>query len=558
MTRFGKLRMEGGKSMNVLADNKVYEILNMEVVLDKINPLSPYGIKEKRVMRSYRPGDEQALEREYDIMDYLEDYYTSKKLFSVLTHIKDISESIYRAEKGEVLTTVELFEVKNFSILVEKTRSILKENCPFHEIRAKSLSDIVRLLDPGDEGLNTFYIYDSYSKELESIRKEKNNLNRKIKEIKTEIKNSLKKDYDVRINLKGDISLGKTEAELIDKMDKDSRIYPSSESGTGITYSIKNTAKIDEMLLEMNRLKVLEEEEEYRIMAKLSEKIGECSDRFYIDFKAIGKIDLVLAKLREAKVTNSIRPEIIKDHRIIINEGRHLKTQEALEKKNKSYVPVSVKLDRPATCITGANMGGKTVSLKMIGLTAAAAALGLHVPCRSCTMGLSQNIFISIGDEQSVEKGLSTFGAEIFNIKRALEKADERCLILIDELAGGTNPVEGYAITKSIIGYLAERKSISVVTTHFDGAAGEGVRKLQVAGLRDADMEEIRKNLTENPEKGMDIIGENMDYRLIAADSISQVPRDAINIAELMGLQEEVIDSANEILKGSDIVEKQT
>ena len=542
--------------MNLLADKKVYEILNMDVVLDKINPLSSYGIREKRDMRSYRPGDEEALEREYDLMDYLEEYYTSKKIFSVLTHVKDISESICRAEKGQVLSTVELFEVKNFSMLIEKTSSILKGDCPFDEIRVKSLSDIVKLLDPGGEGLNTFYIYDSYSDKLQATRKEKNILNRKIKEIKTQVKNSLKKDYELRINLKGDISLNKTETELIGKMDQDSRIYPSSETGTGILYSIKNTAEIDEMIVEINKLKLVEEEEEYRIMAKLSEKIGECSDRFYIDFKAIGKIDLVLAKLRESKVTSSIRPQIIKDHRIIINEGRHLKTQEALINKNKSYVPVSVKLDRPATCITGANMGGKTVSLKMIGLVAAAGALGLHVPCKSCSLGLSQNIFISIGDEQSVEKGLSTFGAEICNIKRALERANERCLILIDELAGGTNPVEGYAITKSIIGYLADKKSISVVTTHFDGAAGEEVQKLQVAGLKDTDMEDIRKNLTENPQKGMDIIGQNMDYRLIAADSMGQVPRDAINIAELMGLQEEIIDSANKILKGSDIVEK--
>lgn len=124
-------------------------------------------------MRSYRPGDEEALEREYDLMDYLEKYYTSKKLFSVLTHVKEISESIYRAEKGEVLTTVELFEVKNFSMLVEKTRSILKDDCPFVEIRTESLEDIVRLLDPGEEGLHTFYIYDSYSEKLKSIRKEK-------------------------------------------------------------------------------------------------------------------------------------------------------------------------------------------------------------------------------------------------------------------------------------------------------------------------------------------------------------------------------------------------
>lgn len=82
--------------MNLLADKKVYESLNIDVILNKINPLSPYGMKEKKGMRSYRPGDEEELEREYDLMDYLNHYYLDKKLFSVLTHVKDISESIDR------------------------------------------------------------------------------------------------------------------------------------------------------------------------------------------------------------------------------------------------------------------------------------------------------------------------------------------------------------------------------------------------------------------------------------------------------------------------------
>ena len=258
----------------------------------------------------------------------------------------------------------------------------------------------------------------------------------------------------------------------------------------------------------------------------------------------------MLAKLRQAKTTDSKPPNIIKDHRIEITNGRHLKTEEVLARKNRSYTAVSIKLDRPATSITGANMGGKTVTLKMIGQIACAVALGLYVPAEACTIGLSGRIFVSIGDEQSVEKGLSTFGAEIQNLAEAFKHVNDRCLILIDELAGGTNPVEGFAITKSIINYLSDKHSISVITTHFDKAADIGVQKLQVSGLKKIDMRELEKELLENPGKGMDIITDNMDYHLMPADDVEEVPKDAINIAELMGMQREIVALAKKYMEG--------
>jgi dsDNA-specific endonuclease/ATPase MutS2 len=524
-------------------------------LLNKINPLSPYGKAKKKEMPVYRPGQEDLLKNEYNLMAYLDNYYVDRDVISMLNHVKDITESIKRAESGEVLTAVELFEIKNFSLQTTRVHKTFRDNKFHDDIRIENLMDVLELLDPAGEKLNTFYVYDDYSDKLKLIRAEKSQTSHLIKKIKKDIKDSIQDDYQLKASLKGDIYLNKSEQALIRMLDEDKRLYCSDQTVSQMVFNIKNTEELDSLDSRLNELKAQEEDEEYEVLKHLSMEVGTRNRKFKNNFDAIGKIDLVLAKLRQAKTTDSRPPIIIKEHKIEIINGRHLKTEEVLSKKNKGYTPVSIKLDRPATSITGANMGGKTVTLKMIGQIAYAAALGLYVPADRCTIGLSGKIFISIGDEQSVEKGLSTFGAEILNLAEAFKNVNDRYLILIDELAGGTNPVEGYAITKSIIGYLSDKNSISVITTHFDKAAGNEVQKLQVAGLKKINLKQLEQELLDNPGKGMDIITDNMDYQLITAVDDDKVPKDAINIAELMGLQKEIIDQAKNILKGSEFIE---
>jgi len=153
---------------------------------------------------------------------------------------------------------------------------------------------------------------------------------------------------------------------------------------------------------------------------------------------------------------------------------------------------------------------------------------------------MNEFIYISAGDEQSIDMGLSTFGAEIRSVKEALMKSEEKGLILIDELARGTNPHEGYAISKAIINYLKDKPGMALITTHFDGLAGEGIRHLQVKGLRDIDFKSI---------KDPDAVSEYMDYTLIEVEGESKVPQDAINISRLMGIPEEILRQAEGIMK---------
>jgi len=225
---------------------------------------------------------------------------------------------------------------------------------------------------------------------------------------------------------------------------------------------------------------------------------------------------------------------------LVLKNGRHPLVEAGLRKKGKAFTPVSVSLNQGVALITGANMGGKTVSLKMIGLLAAMAQYGFLVPADHMELSMNAFIYISAGDEQSIDLGLSTFGAEIRSIKEALLKSEEQGLVLIDELARGTNPHEGYAISKAIINYLSDKPCITVITTHFDGLAREGIRHLQVKGLRNIDFQSIK-----DPEA----ISEYMDYTLIEVESESRVPQDAIKISRLMGVPEEILKNAEEIMQ---------
>ncbi|HSH34725.1 MutS-related protein, partial [Schnuerera sp.] len=269
----------------------------------------------------------------------------------------------------------------------------------------------------------------------------------------------------------------------------------------------------------------------------------------YKNISSIGKIDFVLGKAYFGVKINGVKPKITKDHSINIIDGRHPKVEESLNKNKLKYTPITLELKEGVTCITGANMGGKTVSLKLVGLLTAMAQHGLLVPAKEMTLGLNNFIKASIGDLQSTDKGLSTFGGEIKLIQEAIEIADNKGLILIDELANGTNPEEGYAISKAVVEFLLDKNSITMLTTHYDNIGNmDKVVHLQVIGLSNMELEELKSKLKNLDEQKTNIINKFMDYRLRTVDKTKTVPKDALNIARIMGLDPEIIEKAVKLI----------
>ncbi len=528
-------------------DQATKESLDFQYILNNISTLTPYGAMHKARLKAYLPSEEEKLRIE---LEKIEKFIPIRREFNnVLSRIKDLRTSIRRAMDRFVLTEVEIFEIKNFLFAIrDLSRIIDRYNVPvFSNTEILPVVELERRLDPEDTGISSFYIYDSYSEKLKKLRGDKRSLDREIRLKKKEIKENIKVDLNLDVRPDGSVVVQKSDKDLIKRLETYENLIYISETYMNVKFSIRPTEEIKTMEREVNSLKEKEEKEELFIRERLSREIANKRRDLFKNISGIGRLDLLIAKTKYAIDINGTKPNIIKEQEIHIVDGIHIKSSDFLKSNGLEFTPISISLKRGVSCITGANMGGKTISLKMVGLLSAMAQYGFFVPAKEMRLSLNNFIKTSIGDMQSTDSGLSTFGRETKTVQEAIEMSNNRGLILIDELARGTNPEEGYAISKAIVKYLRDRNSISLLTTHYDNVANmEGVLHLQVVGLSGVDMDELAYEFTY--ENKMEIINKYMDYNLRAVDKTTSVPKDAINIAKIMGLEEEILELAESYL----------
>lgn len=537
----------------IFMDEKTKESLDFQYILNSISPLTPYGVMYKKRLKPYEMGQEDKLKEELDKIESFIEVVKIKKIArefdNIFSHIKDLRNSVRRGMEGFILTEVELFEIKNFLSLIRELYKLIKDNDipSFSDTEVTPIESLEKLLDPENTGISTFYVYDAYSEELKRIREQKRNIDREIKLEKNLIKDKIKEELNLDLRPDSTVVLSKDDKELIEKVQNYPYLIYNSESYMTIKFAIKATEKLAKLEAEKSILKDKEEKEELRIREELSKEIGKRRKELFANMANIGRLDLLLAKAKFALEIDGVKPSILNEGVIEIEEGIHPKVSKFLKSKGLEFTPISISLKEGVACITGANMGGKTVTLKLVGLLSAMAQYGLFVPAKSMKYGLRKFIKASIGDMQSTDSGLSTFGGEIKIVQEAISQADNKGLILIDELARGTNPEEGYAISKAIVAYLKNKSSITVLTTHYDNVADlDDVLHLQVVGLSKVDMSKLAKEI--DADRKMEIINKYMDYRLQVVDKNTPIPKDAINIATIMGLEPEIIKLAEKYL----------
>ena len=242
---------------------------------------------------------------------------------------------------------------------------------------------------------------------------------------------------------------------------------------------------------------------------------------------ALAQIDVNLAKAMQMRQWGLVFPTLSEDGISRFEGMFHPQAKEALANRGKAFQPVNVDYGFHPTLITGANMGGKTVVLKTLTLCQLLFQFGFGIPAASAQIAVKDEIYFCIGDEQSVEKGLSSFAAEMKNIDAVIKASREnrKLLALIDEPARTTNPTEGAALVTALLTVLAGKDMSLVMTTHYDIEPGEA-RCLRVKGF-------------ENGE---------MDYRLIEVQD-GEVPHEALNIAQSLGIDSEWINTARTLLE---------
>lgn len=530
------------------------EVIGMEYILNMITPKTPYGMESKRNMQPYSRGEGLKLQEELnnteELISLIKKYKVQfNEIDFVLKNFKEIRTSLKRAMNGIAIDEVELFEIKNFIFNIKDISIVQNSISSIPErLRLVRSLELEELFDPEGTDNRTFYIYDCYSEELRDIRADKRILQSLYDKERKNIIKLVEETIGITVKLSGEISIPRSDINRLSKAMGCPYIYEDSSSILYVTFRLKRSEEINRLLYEIEGLKLREEQEEYNVRKSLSLEIKNSIDIIYEQIRTITYLDLLLSKVEFALKINGTKPQFEERMSIEIVNGRHIKLDEILKAQGKCFTPVNCSINKGVTIITGANMGGKTVRLKLVGMLQAIAQLGLYVPADSFKTCIMDFIYLSIGDMQSIDSGLSTFGGEISGMIDIMQCSNHRGLILIDELARGTNPEEGYAISRAIARYLKDKSSITLFVTHFSGITHEdGIEHLRVKGLKRIDFNKLKSEF-ENGKIGIEYVQDYMDYTLERVEVYNDIPRDAINIARLMGLNEEILKWSEEIL----------
>lgn len=265
-------------------------------------------------------------------------------------------------------------------------------------------------------------------------------------------------------------------------------VHDSSSSGATLFIEPLETVELNNQWRE---LQIEEEKEIRRILAELTDAVGEQSEKIVRDVEILAYLDFTLAKAQYAYQTKAVQPQLVPFRPR--QQGRHPGSTVLLRGARHpllthNAVPIDIEFDEETwvLVVTGPNTGGKTVALKTLGLMALMAQCGLHLPAEEARLSVFEGIFADIGDEQSIEQSLSTFSSHMTNVIAILRECDERSLVILDEMGAGTDPAEGSALARALLNRLLQRSVTTMVSTHHPELK---IYAVETRGVRNASVE---------------------------------------------------------------------
>lgn len=470
------------------------ENIGFEFIKSKMLPATPFGAELVKSIRPFRKDERDILETELSNLNKLSLNYEEVKsdinaIRRIFMQMKDVRGSI-KFGRDNTLSDIELFEIKILLMQLEKLKPVVErvsDELRLDGFFMEPVSIAVDILDPDKRRIPTFSIYDEYSDTLKEIRKEK-------------------RDTELRMQ---------SDAALFDEL-KDERLDIIAK----------------------------EEKEERRIREELSIKLRPYFDTVINNINTVARFDLLIEKHRVSKLYPSCLPQITKDT-LILKDTTNPYICDILESKRLKFTPVSIEMGLGTTVLTGANMGGKSVTLKTVALNTYLALCGFFVYAVSASIPAFDEIIMISEESQSVAKGLSSFGAQIVELKNLLNKIENKFVFaILDEFARGTNPKEGESLVRGLVALLNTKKTVSLLVTHFDHVAELSKSHYQVRGLQGVSEDKISSSLLTKSDDDAKItaISGFMNYGIFKVDKDAKPPKEALMICRLLGLQNELLD----------------
>ena len=445
---------------------KALKTLEYNKIIDKLTEFAGSALA-KEMCRNLQPSTDlyeiQALQKETS--DALSRIY--QKGAVSFRGVRDIRGSIKRLEIGAIIGINELLSICSLLDVCSKVKAYSRnDRDPDFEDSLEAMFQALQPLTPvsseirrciaSEEELN-----DDASPALFKIRRSMRQINDKVHAQLQTMVNGSARTYlqDAVVTMRNGRYCIPVKAEHRGQIP--GMIHDQSSTGSTLFVEPMAVTKLNNDLRE---LELKEEKEIEMILATLSARCGEETEALRDDLDLLTKLDFIFARAQLSRSMNGTQPDFNEEGRILIKKGRH----PLLDKKK--VVPIDIQLgkDFELLIITGPNTGGKTVSLKTVGLFTLMGQAGLHIPAFDHSeLSVFHEVFADIGDEQSIEQSLSTFSAHMTNTVSILKEADDRSLVLFDELGAGTDPTEGAALAIAILSNLHRRGSRVMATTHY-------------------------------------------------------------------------------------------
>lgn len=448
------------KTLDVLEFDKIKSFVADETISDlgreKVDAMTPAT-------------EFDTVEFQINETDEISQIYNKHRLPS-LSGLAKVSPLIHRANIGGVLNVSELNVIKRLVQVQNQFKTfynqLLEEDeevkYPILDEKMNQLPVLTDLFQEIKDKCDTYDLFDHASYALQGIRSKISSTNQRIRQNLDRIvksQSNQKKLSDAIVTVRNDRNVIPVKAEY--RQDFNGIVHDQSASGQ--TLYIEPTSVV-EMNNQISRLRNDEAVERERILTELTGQVAVDADSILIAESVMGQIDFLIAKSRYARSIKGTKPTFKKERTVYLPNAFH----PLLDKETVVANTIEFIDDVETVIITGPNTGGKTVTLKTLGLIIVMAQSGLLVPTLDGSqLSIFENVYCDIGDEQSIEQSLSTFSSHMKNIVEILHEADKNSLILFDELGAGTDPSEGAALAMSILDYVRNLGSLVMATTHY-------------------------------------------------------------------------------------------
>lgn len=517
-------------------NDKTLKVLEYNKIIDMLSEKAASSLGKNKIKR-LKP------ETDFEKVEYAQEE-TEEALTILIKRgnpplygIHPIFQEMKRAELGGVLSPESLLKVSDTLRVSRNLKEYIKENKEDKDSSYPIIESMIgklSTLDFIEKAINKAIISkdeisDNASPRLKNIRRQLINKNESVKNKLNSIITSPK----YRKYLQDEIVTVREGRYVVPVKQEYRNKVPGlihDQSASGVTLFIEPMAVV-ELNNELKELEIKERKEIEKILTNLTNMVADKSKTILENIKVLEHLDFIFAKGKLALDLKGTKPILNKEGYINIKQGKH----PILEVEKVVPIDVYIGKDFQTLVITGPNTGGKTVTLKTVGLLTLMAQSGLHIPADyDSEIAIFDQIFADIGDEQSIEQNLSTFSAHLTNIVDILENVEDNALLLFDELGAGTDPTEGAALAMSILDYLKGINVRTIATTHYSQLK---IYALTEEGVQNASVE-------------FDVDTLSPTYRLLTG-----VPgkSNAFEISRRLGLKDEIIDYAKTLISKENV-----